>query len=69
MVGSTAFTRCPIVGAVRVEEVKHLSALVNDLHKLALTYSGALAYKMQTIDLNELVQLTNDSFKGRFCYS
>jgi two-component system sensor histidine kinase BaeS len=47
------------------EEVKHLAALVDDLHKLALTDSGALAYKMQTVDLDELVQLTNDSFKGR----
>ncbi len=47
------------------EEVKHLSALVDDLHKLALTDSGALAYKMQTVDLDELVQLVSDSFKGR----
>ena len=52
------------LGSVR-EEVKHLSALVDDLHKLALTDSGALAYKMQTVDLDELVQLVSDSFKGR----
>jgi two-component system sensor histidine kinase BaeS len=47
------------------DEVKHLSALVDDLHNLALTDSGALAYKMQVVDLNELVQLAVDSFQGR----
>ena len=52
------------LGSVR-EEVKHLSALVDDLHKLVLTDSGALAYKMRTVDLDELVQLVNGSFKGR----
>ena len=52
------------LGSVR-EEVKHLSTLVDDLHKLALTDSGALAYKMQTVDLDELVQLVIDSFMGR----
>ena len=52
------------LGSVR-EEVKHLSALVDDLHKLTLTDSGALAYKMQSVDLNELVQMTVDSMQGR----
>ena len=46
-------------------EVSHLAALVNDLHSLALTDSGALAYKMQTLDLAELVQLSVDSFQGQ----
>ncbi len=47
------------------DEVKHLSALVDDLHSLTLTDSGALAYKMQDVDLDELVQLTADSFQGQ----
>ena len=47
------------------DEVKHLSALVDDLHSLTLTDSGALAYKMQDVDLDELVQLTVDSFQGQ----
>ena len=47
------------------EEVTLLSALVDDLHSLTLTDSGALAYKMQHVNLNELVQLTTDSFQGQ----
>ena len=47
------------------DEVNHLSVLVDDLHSLTLTDSGALAYKMQGVDLNELVQLTVDSFQGQ----
>ncbi len=47
------------------EEVKHMASLVDDLHSLAMTDSGALAYKMRHVDLNELVQLTVDSFEGR----
>jgi len=46
------------------DEVTQLAALVEDLHSLALTDSGALAYKMQTVNLDELVQLTVDSFQG-----
>lgn len=45
------------------DEVKLLSALIDDLHSLSLTDSGALAYKMQKLDLNELVQLTTDAFR------
>jgi len=47
------------------DEVGHLSALIDDLHSLTLTDSGALAYKMQGVNLNELVQLTADSFRGQ----
>lgn len=47
------------------DEVKHLSVLIDDLHNLALTDSGALAYKMQAVDFDELVQMTTDSFKVR----
>ena len=47
------------------EEVKHLTALVDDLHKLTMTDAGALAYKMQAVDLNELIQLAVDAFRGR----
>jgi two-component system sensor histidine kinase BaeS len=46
------------------EEVKHLATIIDDLHSLALTDSGALAYKMQKLDLNELVPLVIDSFRG-----
>lgn len=46
-------------------EVNHLAVLVNDLHSLALTDSGALAYKMQPLDLAELVQLSVDSIQGQ----
>jgi len=47
------------------EEVKHLASLVDDLHSLTMTDSGALAYKMQNVDLTEIVQLTVDSFESR----
>ena len=47
------------------EEVKHLTVLVDDLHKLTMTDSGALAYKMQAVDFNGLVQLIVDAFRGR----
>jgi two-component system sensor histidine kinase BaeS len=46
------------------EEVRHLASLVDDLHSLTMTDSGALAYKMQVVDLDEVVQLTVDSFEG-----
>jgi len=46
-------------------EVNHLAALVDDLHSLALTDSGALAYKMQPLDLSGLVQLSVESFQGQ----
>ncbi len=46
------------------EEVKHLSSLVDDLHSLTLTDSGALAYKMRPLDFNELLQLALESFSG-----
>jgi len=52
------------LGSVR-DEVNQLSALVNDLHSLTLTDSGALAYKMQRLDFNELVQMTVESFRGQ----
>ena len=47
------------------DEVGYLSALVDDLHSLILTDSGALAYKMQTVDFDELVQMTAESFQAR----
>jgi len=47
------------------DEVSHLSALIDDLRNLTLTDSGALAYKMQRVDLNEMVQLTADAFQGQ----
>jgi len=47
------------------DEVKHLSVLIEDLHNLTLTDSGALAYKMQAVDFDQLVQMTTDSFKVR----
>ena len=47
------------------DEVKHLSVLIDDLHNLALTDTGALAYKMQAVDFDELVQMTTESFRVR----
>ena len=47
------------------EEVKHLTSLVDDLHKLTMTDAGALAYKMQAVEFNGLVQLAVDAFRGR----
>ncbi|MCP4046857.1 MAG: HAMP domain-containing protein [Gammaproteobacteria bacterium] len=47
------------------EEVKHMASLVDDLHSLTMTDSGALAYKMRKVDLNELIQFSVDSFEGR----
>lgn len=47
------------------EEVRHLAALIDDLHNLTMTDSGALSYKMKTVDLDDLVQLTVDAFDGR----
>ncbi len=44
-------------------EVKHLAKLIDDLHKLTLTDSGALAYKMQNVNLGDLVRLVVDSFQ------
>jgi len=46
-------------------EVNHLAVLVNDLHSLTLTDSGALAYRMQALDLDAMVQLSVDSFQGQ----
>ncbi len=36
-------------------EVKHLSALVNDLYELSLSDAGALTYRKQTVDLGTLL--------------
>ncbi len=47
------------------DEVNHLSVLVDDLHNLTLTDSGALAYKMQILDFDELVQLAVDGLRGQ----
>jgi two-component system sensor histidine kinase BaeS len=47
------------------EEVKHLASLVDDLHSLNMTDSGALAYKMQNVNLTDLIELSVDAFQGR----
>lgn len=47
------------------EEVRHLAKLVDDLHSLTVTDSGALAYKMSTVNFNDLVQLAADSFRAQ----
>ena len=52
------------LGSVR-DEVSQLTRLVNDLHSLALTDSGALVYKFEVVDFGELVQLVVDSFQSR----
>ena len=46
------------------EEVKHLSILVDDLRNLTLTDSGALAYTMKSVNLDDVVQMSVASFKA-----
>ncbi|HKJ16080.1 MAG TPA: ATP-binding protein [Xanthomonadales bacterium] len=47
------------------EEVINLNKLVDDLHLLALSDSGALAYKMEHLNLNELLEACLDSVRHR----
>lgn len=47
-------------------EVGQLGKLVDDLHDLALTQSGALAYQRSTIDLCAVLQATVEPMGGRF---
>ncbi len=46
------------------DEVKHLAVLVDDLHSLTMTDSGALAYKMAPVNFNDLLELAVESFTG-----
>ncbi len=43
------------------EEIGNLGKLVDDLHQLALSDSGALAYRMQSLDFNDLLESCVDS--------
>jgi two-component system sensor histidine kinase BaeS len=52
------------LGSVQ-DEVEQLSALIDDLHHLALTDSGALTYRMQPVNLDEIVRLAVDSVLGQ----
>ncbi|SEM26571.1 two-component system, OmpR family, sensor histidine kinase BaeS [Pseudoxanthomonas sp. GM95] len=47
-------------------EVQQLGKLIDDLHDLALTQSGALAYRRATLDLGAVLQATLDGMRGRF---
>lgn len=47
-------------------EVRQLGKLVDDLYDLALTQSGKLAYRHETLDLHALVSATAEGFRGRF---
>ena len=47
------------------EEVNHLNTLVDDLHHLALSDSGALAYHMNPVNLAALLQTSLDSVLHR----
>jgi two-component system sensor histidine kinase BaeS len=47
------------------EEADHLSRLVNDLQTLALSDAGALDFRMELVDLTELVRQQLEAFDGR----
>jgi two-component system sensor histidine kinase BaeS len=47
------------------EEVLHLNGLIEDLRSLALTDSGALAYRMEPIDFVGICRSTAETFAGR----
>lgn len=49
-------------------EVSTLTKLVDDLHQLSLSDAGALAYRKQSIDVVNLLQLTAGAFHERFQY-
>lgn len=46
-------------------EVATLSKLVSDLYDLSLSDAGALAYRMSTVDLREIVEAAVDSYRER----
>jgi len=46
-------------------EVDHLSTLVDDLHTLALSDAGALTYRMEEVNVCDVVQLALDAFRER----
>ena len=47
------------------EEVSNLSQLIDDLHHLALSDSGALAYQMKNLDLVSLLESSRDFIRTR----
>jgi two-component system, OmpR family, sensor histidine kinase BaeS len=47
-------------------EVQQLGKLIDDLHELALTQSGVLAYRLAAIDLDAVLQTTLAGMRGRF---
>lgn len=47
-------------------EVQQLGKLIDDLHDLALTQSGALAYRHAPLDLDAALRSAADSMRGRF---
>lgn len=47
-------------------EVMHLSRLVDDLYQISLSDIGALTYKKESIDLNEVLEDALDSFGAEF---
>lgn len=47
------------------EEAEHLSSLVNDLQTLALSDAGALDFRMEPLDLSELVRQQLAAFEDR----
>jgi two-component system sensor histidine kinase BaeS len=47
------------------EEADHLSRLVNDLQTLALSDAGALDFRLEQVDLTELVRQQLQAFDGR----
>ena len=46
-------------------QVQQLGKLIDDLHDLALTQAGALAYRSTPLDLDAVLQLALDGMRGR----
>ncbi|WDS35125.1 sensor histidine kinase efflux regulator BaeS [Pseudoxanthomonas sp.] len=57
----TPATLAPLQG-----EVQQLGKLIDDLHDLALTQSGALAYQRSALDVGAVLRSTLDGMRGRF---
>ncbi len=57
----TPATLAPLQG-----EVRQLGKLIDDLHDLALTQSGALAYRRSAMNVGAVLRATLDGMRGRF---
>ena len=62
---STAFDQGPRLAAPAEAVPVQGSVLVDDLHKLTMTDSGALAYKMRSVNFNDLVESAVDALRKK----